>query len=112
VPPLVQTLDVESVLPPSGALAALATAAAGLASEPQRAPLEALLAPGSDAAEVLRGLQVAAALYGPFGPAEPSAGDGEKETTLRLPSERGDVDLELALDAESGRLARIVLRPS
>ena len=32
--------------------------------------------------------------------------------TLRLPSERGDVELELELDAESGRLARIVLRPA
>src|ERR1700733_6972134 len=35
VPPLVQTLDVESVLPPSGILATLAGSAAALASEPR-----------------------------------------------------------------------------
>ena len=46
VPPLVQTLDVDSVLPPSGPLAALATTAAALASEPDAAALVALLAPG------------------------------------------------------------------
>ena len=110
VPPLVQTLDVESVLPPAGLLATLATAVAGLASEPRGEALEALLAPGADAGEALRALRVAAALFGPFGDGEPVAGDGEAETTLRLPGERGDVDLELALDAASGRLGRLVLR--
>ena len=47
VPPLVQTLEVESVLPPAGLLATLATAAAGLASEPARraGALGALLSP-------------------------------------------------------------------
>jgi CubicO group peptidase (beta-lactamase class C family) len=112
VPPLVQTLDCVSVLPPTGLLATLATTVAELAGEPRRDALEALLAPGADAHEALRGLQVAAALYGPFGAGEPVAGDGETTTTLRLPSERGDVELELTLDAESGRLARVVLRPA
>ncbi len=42
----------------------------------------------------------------------PVAGDGETTTTLRLPSDRGAVDLELELDAGSGRLARVVLRPA
>jgi CubicO group peptidase (beta-lactamase class C family) len=112
VPPLVQTLDVQSVLPPAGMLAVLATSAADLASEPRADALEALLAPGADAAAALRGLRVAAALYGPFGEAEPTAGDGETTTTLRLTGERGDVELELELDAASGRLARLVLRPA
>jgi CubicO group peptidase (beta-lactamase class C family) len=112
VPPLVQTLDVTSVLPPSGMLAVLATSAADLASEPRADALGALLAPGADAAAALRGLRVAAALYGPFGAPEPVAGDGEATTTLRLPSARGDVELELELDAASGRLARLVLRPA
>jgi CubicO group peptidase (beta-lactamase class C family) len=112
VPPLVQTLDVASVLPPAGLLATLATAAADLASEPRRDVLDALLAPAADAAEALRALQVAAALYGPFGAPQPVAGDGETDTTLRLPSERGAVELELALDAASGRLGRLVLRPA
>jgi CubicO group peptidase (beta-lactamase class C family) len=112
VPPLVQTLDIDSVLPPSGLLAVLASTAADLASEPRADALEALLAPGADAAAALRGLRVAAALYGPFGSGEPVAGDGETTTTLRLPSARGDVDLELELDAGSGRLASLVLRPA
>jgi CubicO group peptidase (beta-lactamase class C family) len=112
VPPLVQTLDVVSVMPPSGMLAVLASTAADLASEPRADALEALLAPGADAAAALRGLRVAAALYGPFGNGEPVAGDGETTTTLRLPSARGDIDLELALDTASGRLASLVLRPA
>ncbi|MDX6541003.1 MAG: hypothetical protein QOI71_2613, partial [Gaiellales bacterium] len=112
VPPLVQTLDVESVLPPSGMLAVLASSAADLASEPRADALEALLAPGADSAAALRGLRVAAALYGPFGNGEPVAGDGERTTTLRLPGARGDVELELQLDADSGRLAHLVLRPA
>jgi hypothetical protein len=111
VPPLVQTLDVESVLPPTGMLATLATAAADVARDPRLEALGALLAPSVDADEALRGFRVAAALYGPFGDPETVAGDGEKTTTLRLPSDRGAVDLELELDAESGRLARVVLRP-
>ena len=98
VPPLVQTLDVESVLPPSGMLAVLASSAADLASEPRADALAALLAPGADGAAALRGLRVAAALYGPFGNGEPVAGDGETTTTLRLPGARGDVELELRAD--------------
>jgi CubicO group peptidase (beta-lactamase class C family) len=112
VPPLVQTLSVESVLPPDGLLAVLATSAGELAGEPRLEALEALLSPGLDAHEVLRGFRVAAALFGPFGDAEPVAGDGETTATLRLPSDRGAVDLELELDADSGRLARVVLRPA
>ncbi|MDX6599422.1 MAG: hypothetical protein QOE87_3309 [Gaiellales bacterium] len=112
VPPLVQTLDVDSILPPTGMLATLATAAADVARDPRLEALGALLAPGVDAEEALRGFQVAAALYGPFGDPEPVAGDGEKTTTLRLPSDRGAVDLELELDADSGRLGRVVLRPA
>jgi CubicO group peptidase (beta-lactamase class C family) len=112
VPPLVQTLSVESVLPPSGALAALAAAAARLASEPAAEGLERLLALGVDAEAAVRGLRVAAALYGPFGAAEAIGGDGETTSTLRLPGPRGDVELELALDEGGERLARLVLRPA
>ena len=103
----------ESVLPPAGLLATLATAAVDVVA-PNRAAhaLGALLAPAVDAAETLRGFQVAAALDGPFGDPEPVAGDGATTTTLRLPSDRGAVDLELELDADSGRLARAVLRPA
>jgi CubicO group peptidase (beta-lactamase class C family) len=112
IPPLVQTLGVESVLPPAGLLATLATAAVDVARDPRLEALGALLSPGVDAEEVLRGFRVGAALYGPFGDPEPVAGDGESTTTLRLPSDRGAIDLELELDAGSGRLARAVLRPA
>jgi CubicO group peptidase (beta-lactamase class C family) len=112
VPPLVETLCVESVLPPSGRLAELAAVAAQLASEPDAAALADLLAPAVDVTEALRALRVAAALYGPFGQPEPVAGDGEKETRLRLPGPRGDVELELELDATIGRLSKLILRPA
>ena len=111
VPPRVETLSVESVLPPAGRLGELATAAARLASEPDAGALENLLARGADDAAALRALRVAAALYGPFGEPEPVAGDGTATTTLRLPSPRGSVDLELELDKAGERLAKLVLRP-
>jgi CubicO group peptidase (beta-lactamase class C family) len=109
VPPLVETLSVESVLPPSGRLGELAERAVRLASEPDAAALPDLLAASVDAAEALRALRVAAALYGPFGEPEPVGGGGEKETTLRLPGPRGDVELELELDATGDRLAKLIL---
>jgi hypothetical protein len=112
VPPLVETLAVESVLPATGRLGELAETAAQLASDPDPVALAALLAPTADAVAALRGLRVAAALYGPFGTPEPVAGDGTKAATLRLPSPRGGVDLELELDPASDRLAKLVLRPS
>ena len=95
-----------------GALAPLATSATSLASEPDASALGALLAPAVDAEAALRGLRVAAALYGPFGDPDPIAGDGEATTTLRLPGPRGDVELELELDADSERLARVIARPA
>jgi hypothetical protein len=112
VPPLVETLSVESVLPATGRLGELAEAAAQLASEPDPVALAALLAPTADPIATLRGLRVAAALYGPFGASETVGGDGSTATTLRLPSPRGDVDLALELDPDSERLAKLVLRPS
>ena len=112
VPPLVQTLSVESVLPPAGLLGELAAGAARLASEPDVAALGELLAPGADAGEALRALRVAAALYGPFGEPEVVGGDGETTSTLRLPGARGDVELELALDDGLTRLGSLVLRPA
>ena len=112
VPPLIETLSVESVLPPSGRLGELAAAAVRLASEPDAAALEGLLAPGTDTAEALRGLRVAAALYGPFGEPAAAGGDGETSTTLRLPGPRGSIDLELSLDEGSSRLQTFILRPA
>ena len=46
VPPLVQTLSLESILPPAGRLGELAPTAVRLASEPAAAKLGDLLAPG------------------------------------------------------------------
>ena len=112
VPPLIETLSVESVLPPSGRLGELAAIAVRLAGEPDATALDGLLAPGTDAAEALRGLRVAAALYGPFGEPEAVGGNGEATTTLRLPGPRGSVDLELALNESGDRLATLILRPA
>ncbi len=107
VPPLVQTLAVESVLPPSGALAPLADAAARLASEPAAA--------GARAAARARGGRRRGAARRCGSPprstgrsARPRAigGDGETTSTLRLPGARGDVELELELDEGGERLAR------
>jgi CubicO group peptidase (beta-lactamase class C family) len=112
VPPVVETLSVESVLPPSGRLGELAARAVQLASDPDAAALDGLLAPGTDAEGALRGLRVAAALYGPFGEPEVVGGSGETATTLRLPGPRGSVELELERDQSGDRLATLTLRPA
>jgi hypothetical protein len=112
VPPLVQTLSVESVLPPSRRLGELAAAAVRQATAPEAVSLANLLAPTANAEEALRALRVAAALYGPFSEPEAVAGDGEAATTLRLPGPRGSVDLELELDASEDRLATLLVRPA
>jgi CubicO group peptidase (beta-lactamase class C family) len=112
VPPLVETLSVESVLPPSGRLGELAAVAVRLASEPEATALDRLLAPGADVGEVLRGLRVASALYGPFGEPAAVGGDGETTSTLRLPGPRGSIDLELSLDESGDRLSSLLLRPA
>ena len=115
VPPLVQTL-VGRV----GAAAVAArsrrwpTAAARLASEPAADGARARCSrPASTPAAALRGLRVAAALYGPFGDAEPIAGDGETTHDAAAPGPRAaTVELELELDEGGERLARLVLRPA
>ena len=111
VPPLVQTLDVESVLPPGGHARVLAAAAP--ARERAAAPTRSRRCSPRRRRRARRcaGCGRRGPL-GPFGNGEPVAGDGETTTTLRLPSVRGDVELELALDAGSGRLlGRLVLHP-
>ena len=103
VPPLVQTLDVESVLPPAGLLACsrrpspISRASRGAtrsrrcwhpASTPRRRCAACASQPRSTA---------------PSATASRSRATARRRTTLRLPGARGDVELELALDAASGR---------
>ena len=107
VPPLVETLSVESVLPPSGRLGELAAVAVQLASEPDAAALDGLLAPGTDAAEALRGLRVAAALYGPFGEPEAVGGTGETATRCASPA-----PAEVSTSSSSSTRAGTAWRPS
>ena len=106
--------SVESVLPPSGALAGLADAAARLASEPAADALER-------AARARRRRRGGAAR--PAGrrralrPVRRARGrspaTARRRSTLRLPGARGAVELELELD-EAGRApgALLVLRPA
>ena len=79
VPPLVETLSVESVLPPSGRLAELAAVGGATGKRARRRSTCGPARARADAAAALRALRVAAALYGPFGEPEPVAGDGEND---------------------------------
>ena len=108
VPPLVQTLSVESVLPPSGRLATLA-AERGATRERarRRRARRAARARGrrrrGGAARPARGRRAVRPVRRARGR---SAATARRRSTLRLPGPRGDVELELELDEGGKRLAQ------
>ena len=104
---------VESVLPPVRACSRRSRRSRRrLASEPRLEALGALLAPGGRR----RGRRCAACASRPRSTARSATPSRSRATARRRRrcasrATRGDVDLELELDADSGRLARVVLRP-
>jgi CubicO group peptidase (beta-lactamase class C family) len=112
LPPRVQTLELRSVPEPPAALAALARRIVEALGTPEPAwPADVPLAPAVDRPAVERALRAAEALFGPLRLDRPTAGDGERTATWRLTSERGTLDLRLAVDPADGSPTEVAFVP-
>ena len=111
-PPRVQALTFRSIPEPPTALSSIAARLADLLGRPgPRWPSDIPLAASADRKAIERGLRAAEARYGPVALDRPTAGDGVKGASWRLRGDRGDVTLELALDAPDGSLTSVAFIP-
>lgn len=111
VPPLVQSLILTPVPDPAPRLRDLAAAVvAGINAEPPGWPSDLPVPDGCDAASLTRLVRMAAGWAGPCAIGEVLAGDGERETTVRLSGARAGLILTVGA-AGPDRLTRVRLRP-
>ena len=111
-PPRVQALNVTSAPEPPERLAGYAARLADVLAVPGPVwPEEIPLAASVDRASIERGLRAAEALFGPVEVGPVVAGDGERTATWRLSGERGQLTLELALEAVDGSVTKVSFVP-
>ncbi len=110
--PRIQALWLEVAPDPPPVLAGLAErVAALLGHDPPRWPDDLATAPGTEPANLERGLRAAALLLGPVALGRPVAGDGERALSIEVRGERGLGELRLELD-EAARVKRAVVVPA
>jgi len=111
MPPRVQYMRVQGVLPPGqGATKAIETIA-GLMNAWDGTVADSLVVPGFDVARMRRQVSAAAA-WGACTIGETIEGDGSLESTVKLSCERGTLSLGIALDPETRRLTGFELAPT
>ena len=111
MPPRVQYLRVQGVLPAGpGATKAIETIV-GLVGAWDGKVADSLVAPGFDVARLRRQVSAASA-WGACKIGEAIAGDGSLESTVKLSCERGTLSLGIALDPETRRLTNLELAPT
>ncbi len=110
VPPRVQHLKIASTLPPSRAMRAAATRLAALVSKPTRAAWQHLVARDADRELLWDRVRLANILCGTCKVGDVLAGDGAASATFRFKGERGSAEVEITLDAQSGKLRDAVFR--
>ena len=110
--PKVQTFDVTSVPEPKAELASVAETIVGLFAEAAAGwPADVRLGPKVDRAAAERELRTAVARYGAARLGRCMAGDGERKATWRLSTDRGELELRIERDPESGDLTAFALQP-
>jgi CubicO group peptidase (beta-lactamase class C family) len=110
-PPLVQSLSIASVLPPSSLLTSAVETLVSMFGHPDEAKLGALVGPGLDARDVASQLAAAGA-WGAVTRREVTDGNGASTLAIRLVAVRGTLVLRLTLNELTGRLSRVVLAPA
>jgi hypothetical protein len=111
MPPRVQYLRVQGVLPPGpGATKAIETIV-GLIGAWDGAVADSLVVPGFDVARMRRQVSAASA-WGACKIGEAIAGDGSLESKAKLSCERGTLSVGIALDPETHRLTNLELAPT
>jgi serine-type D-Ala-D-Ala carboxypeptidase/endopeptidase len=110
--PKVQTFDVTSVPEPRVELSSLAEAIVGAFAEVGAGwPAAVRLGPKVDRAVAERELRAAAVRYGSGRLGRCMAGDGERKSTWRVSTDRGELELRLERDPETGDVTAFALRP-
>lgn len=109
-PPRVQRLELTSTLPPSPAMREAASRLAALVSKPTRDGWRRLMARAANREILWDRVRVANVLCGPCTMGEVLAGDGAAAATYQFVGARLSVEVELTLDARSGKLLDAVFR--
>lgn len=111
MPPRVQLMRVESVLPPSEEMTGTVEATLRLMSQWDEKQAESLAAPGLEI-ERMRRQVAAAAAWGACKAGEAVSGDGTGDSVVKLSCERGTLLARVGLDPVSHRLLNFSLIPS
>ena len=111
IPPRVQSMRVESVLPPGEEMTKTVEATLRLMNEWDAKRATSLATPGFDI-ERLRSLLASSSPWGMCKAGEAVAGDGSRESVVKLSCERGTLLARLSLDPETHRLSSFNLGPS
>ena len=100
VPPQVQTLKINSVLPPSLAMSETAEKIVGLTGHPVRSAFDKLLSPECDCESIWNQLQLASIMYGQCALNGEIQGDGECWAVFRLNNKDQSILLELHIHSD------------
>ena len=111
VPPRIQALVLESILPPSPQLEAAAQRANGLLAGWDDSTASEILSPDVDIPSLRKQLQSVANFNGTCRIGRPLRGDGVADATFLLACEHGDVELTVTL-ANDGRLSLVRAVPA
>lgn len=109
--PLVQSLGVQSVMPPDEGMSKAVDSILRLAAAWDGAAVDALAAPALDRDRLRRHL-AAAAPWGACKLRDTIGGDGKSDSTVRLTCERGTLIALVSLDPETRRLKSLDLLPT
>ena len=112
MPPRVQSLNVRSVLPPDERMTKVIDAVGRLATGWDATVAQSLAAPGFDVERMRRQLAAAGSQWGACRVGEPLAGDGSRDSVVRLTCDRGPLVVRLGLDPTTGRLTRLDIMPA
>lgn len=111
VPPRIQVLEIESILPPSPALQRVAERLAVLIAHPTRRDLTRLCDPAADSAALWDQVRLANILCGPGVVGEASGGDGTTWAEFPFIGSKGSLAIKATVNAR-GKLLDATLRPS
>jgi CubicO group peptidase (beta-lactamase class C family) len=109
--PLVQSLSVQSVMPPGEAMTKAVDSVLPLFGGADKTAVAAVVAPGADADGLSKHL-AAAAPWGACRLRDVLGGDGARDSTLRLTCERGTLIAQLSLDPDTRKLRSLSLLPT
>jgi CubicO group peptidase (beta-lactamase class C family) len=110
MPPKVQLISINPVMPPDAEMTRAAETIVKLLSSWDVKSVEALVAPGFDV-ERMRRQVTAAAAWGSCKVGEPLSGNGTRNSAIRLTCDNGPIAARIALDANTHKLTNLDLVP-